>query len=338
MKKFVCIILVLAFAVPLVFAGGTGQSKNNIVIYTSMYEDAIEAVKKDLSRHFPRYHIEFVYGGTGTLQARIAGEQAAGRLGCDIILVAEPAYSLELKEKGMLHSYQSVQASSLAFDFDPDGFWYPVRVSNMVLAYNPERNARNTVPDSFRDFANDTRVRGAVSMSNPLVSGTAMATIAALGAQYGEEYFEALGRQRVMIDSGSVALEKLEKGECRVAMILEELVLKKRQEENSRLEVIYPADGTVVIPSTIMIVNSRWSANRNTSAAEAITDWFLSEEGQNAIVASWMHSVRTDFPKLPHGAAPTSEILANSMPVHWENYGQWEKILNSFEEAVTHRR
>jgi iron(III) transport system substrate-binding protein len=209
----------------------------------------------------------------------------------------------------------------------------------MVLAFNPEKNARNTLPSSFRDFAYDTRVRGAVSMSNPLVSGTALAAIAALRDKYGQEYFEALGRQAVKIDSGSVALQKLESGEYKLAMILEELVLKKRQEEQSKLEIIYPSDGTVVIPSTIMIVNNKWSANRNTQAAQAISDWFLSLEGQNAVVDAWMHSVRSDITRFPHDAMGTAEIRANSMPVNWDNcFRHRVAIQADFEENVTHRR
>jgi iron(III) transport system substrate-binding protein len=340
MKRFLCFVVITTLAISLVFAGGAGdKGSNKIVIYTSMYEDVIEVLKNDLNKQFPKYTIEFVYGGTGTLQARVAAEQAAGKLGCDILLVAEPAYSLELKEKGILHSYKSTEASNLAFDYDPNGYWYPVRISNMVLAYNPEKNAENTIPHSFRDFAYDSSVRGAVSMNNPLVSGTTMATVTALRDKYGVEYFEALGKQNVMIDSGAVALVKLEKGECKVAMILEESVLQKREKEKSKLEVIYPTDGTIMIPSTIMIINNQWSANKNTAAAEAITDWFLSSEGQNAMVSAWMHSVRTNFPKLPYDAISTDEIRANSIPVNWENcFKQREEIQTSFENYVTHNR
>jgi iron(III) transport system substrate-binding protein len=341
MKKFVCMIIILAAAVPFIFAGGTRDRgpQGKIVIYTSMYEDIIAIVKMELNKQFPGCDIEFVYGGTGALQARVAAGRASNRLGCDILLVADPAYSLELKGNGMLHSYKSGEAANLAFDYDQDGYWYPVRISNMVLAYNPEINAGNTVPRSFYDFAHDSGVSGAASMSNPLVSGTALATITALRDKYGPEYFEALGGQNVMIDSGAVALQKLESGDCKVAMILEESVLKKRQEENSKLEVIYPTDGTIIIPSTIMIVSNRWSANRNISAAETITDWFLGSQGQNAIVNAWMHSVRTDFPGLPRGSIPTGEILANSMPVNWENcFRQREEIQAGFEEHVTHKQ
>ena len=341
MKKSLCCIFILVLALPLVFAGGRRDrgSRNKIVIYTSMYEDVYTAISNELKRQFPRYNIEFVYGGTGTLQARVAAEQASGRLGCDILMVAGPAYSMELKEKGMLHSYQSRAVSSLAFDYDSEGYWYPVRVSNMVLAYNPERNARNTIPNSFHDFANDASLRGTISMSNPLISGTTMAAITALKEKYGFSYFEALGRQGVMINSGPVALEKLESGEVKAAMILEELILKQREEKKSRLEIIYPNDGTIMIPSSIMIVNEQWSANRNTSIAEEISDWFLSPEGQNAIVAGWMHSVRINFPILPSGSISSDQIRTNSMPINWENYfRQGEEILSGFEESVTHNR
>jgi iron(III) transport system substrate-binding protein len=339
MKKIICIIIILIAAMPFIFAGGSGDRKlkGKIVIYTSMYEDVVETLKKDLNRQFPRCTVEFVYGGTGALQAKVSAEQASGRLGCDMLLVAGPSYSLELKEKGMLHPHKSAEASQLAFDYDPEGYWYPVRISNMVLAYNPERNDKKTIPNSFHDFAYNTGVKTAISMNNPLVSGTAMAAVSALKDKYGTEYFRALGRQNVMIDSGVIALQKLENGECKVAMILEESVLKKRQKEQSKLEVIYPTDGAVMIPSSIMIINNKWSANRNTRAAEAITDWFLSPQGQNAIVNGYMHSVRTDFPRLPYDAIPTAEIKANSMPVDWD-FRQREEIRNSFEEYALSTR
>jgi iron(III) transport system substrate-binding protein len=166
-----------------------------------------------------------------------------------------------------------------------------------------------------------------------------MATVTALRDKYGYEYFDALGSQGGMVESGSVARTELETGECKGIMILEESVLKKREEEGSKLEVIYPTDGTVIIPSTIMTINDRWNANKNTAAAEVITDWFLSPEGQNAIVAGWMHSTRTNFPKLPYDAISTGRIRATSMPVNWENcFRQREEIRTKFEEYVTKRR
>jgi iron(III) transport system substrate-binding protein len=122
-------------------------------------------------------------------------------------------------------------------------------------------------------------------------------------------------------------------------MILEESVLKKREEEGSKLEVIYPTDGTIIIPSTIMTINEKYAANNNLAAAEAITDWFLSTAGQDNIVSGWMHSARANFPKLPYDGIATAQIKANNMPVNWENcFRQREEIRTKFEEAVTRKK
>lgn len=335
---FAVVLLTVALLSTAVLAKNT-DVKGKLVIYTSMYEDIIEEIDRIISKEFPNLEVVFFYGGTGTLQAKIAAELDAGKLGCDLLMVAEPSYSLELKELGLLHSYLSPNRFNLAFDYDPEGYWYPVRICNMVLAYNPEKYSLDEIPTSFYDFAYDESVAGYISMSNPLTSGTALASISALKDKYGYDYFEALGRQKVMVESGSVALTKLETGECKVIMILEESVLKKREEEFSELAVIYPEDGTIIIPSTIMTIKAELSANNNVAAAEALTDWFLSPAGQEAIVKGWMHSVLKDSGLLPYDAIPTEQIQANSMPVDWEaTYKNREELRTRFEEAVKRAR
>ncbi|NLJ80692.1 MAG: ABC transporter substrate-binding protein [Firmicutes bacterium] len=335
------ILLVMTLIVTGLVGIGSASDEvsGRVVIYTSMYEDIIEAMDRTLNKRFPNIDVVFFYGGTGTLQAKIAAEMDTGKMGCDIMMVADPSYALELKDAGVLHKYLSPARENLAFEYEKEGYWYPVRVLNMVLAYNPEKYSLEEIPTSLYDFAYDERVKGYISMSNPLTSGSAMAAVTALRDKYGYEYFEALGNQNVMIESGSVALTKLETGECKVIMILEESVLKKREEEDSQLTVIYPDDGSVLMPSTIVMVSDEWSASNNIKAAEIITDWFLSEEGQASIVDGWMHSVLKDYDRLPYDSIPTMEILANSMPVNWENcYYEQEEIRTKFEELVTFRR
>ena len=312
------------------------EVSGKVLIYTSMYEDIIEALKPELKKAFPKCDIEFFYGGTGTLQTKVAAEIETGKLSCDMLMVAEPAYSLELKEGGWLEPYVTPAAANLAFEYDKEGFWYPVRICNMVLAYNPELKNKDEIPNSFYDFAYNEAVKGKISMSNPLTSGTAMASVTALKDKYGYEYFEALGKQNVMVESGGVACTKLETGECDVIMILEESILKKREEDDSQLEVIYPTDGTIVIPSTIMTIADGKNANNNIAACQAITDWFLSNEGQKNIVAGWMHSVVSGYPEPPYDAIATSEILKNTLPVNWENcFQQRDEIRTKFQENVT---
>ena len=267
MKKRILLLLLTLVLLTLTACGSKGKSgssdgkndeiKGKIVIYTSMYEDIIDNLKEKLKEEFPNLEVEFFQGGTGTLQSKIVAEMQANKLGADMLMVAEPSYSLELKEKGVLHAYISKNAENLA-------------------------------------------------------------------------------KQKAVVESGSVAVTKLETGEAAQIMILEESILKKRQEENSKLEVIYPTDGIIAIPSTIMTVKEEMSPNKNIKAAEALTDWFLSPAGQEAIVDGWMHSVLKNPAKAPFDAKSTAEILAAAMPINWDKtYHDRDKLREIFEKYIT---
>ncbi|MBQ7677392.1 MAG: ABC transporter substrate-binding protein, partial [Lachnospiraceae bacterium] len=169
-----------------------------------------------------------------------------------------------------------------------------------------------------------------------LTSGTAYSSVVGLLDLYGEEYFASLGKQDVAIESGSVALTKLETGECKEIMVLEESVLKKREEEGSSLEVIYPDDGSVLVPSPIMIIDGEHSANNNIAAAEAVEDYYLSKEGQEQIIKGWMNTARSDVESYPYDGKPVMELVENAIPVDWVKcYKERDAIRTMFQEYVT---
>ncbi len=342
MKKFIamllCLVMVLSLA-PMCFAADDVNEDitGDVMIYTSMYQFVIDMMDAKLAEVFPNCNIEFFYGGTGSLQTKLAGEMETGTLGCDMMLVAEPAYSIELKEGGWLHSFEIEDADErLRFPYDEDGYWYPVRVCNMVLAYNPDLHTPEELPKTFKDFAFDESLKGKISMGNPLTSGTTMAAVAALSDKYGYEYFEALGKNDVMIESGSTALAKLQTGECDVIMILEESVLKERKENNSKLACIYPEDGVILMPSTVMIVDEDKSLNMNTEACEAVANWLLGEDGQKLILEGYMHSVATAVTEVPFDSVDTNWLIEQDMGVDWERcYKDRDEIRTKFQEFVT---
>jgi len=342
MKKFLAFLLSLVLIVSL---GASALAvdediEGNLVIYTSMYQFAIDMMTDALKQEFPNLNVTMVYGGTGDLQTKLAGEMGdnhTGTLSCDMLLVAEPAYSLELKEYGYLEPIEIENPEELLrFEYDPEGYWYPVRTLNMILAYNPELYKKEEVPNTFKAFAEDESLKGKISMSNPLTSGTAMAAIVALSDKYGYDYFDALGKNNVMIESGSTALAKLQTGECKAIMILEESVLRVRKEDNSKLEVIYPDDGVILIPSTVMTVAEARSANANIEACEAVTKWLLSEPGQEIIVAAYMHGVLKGMDGIPYDSISTDDLIAKDMKVDWVRcYQQRDEIRTKFQESVT---
>ena len=348
-----CAMLVLA-AVPAAFAVNE-DVEGKIGIYSSMYPFVIDMMDEAIKKEFPNLEPAFdgsffFYGGTSSLITKVYGEMETGVLGCDMMLVAEPAFSLELKEAGYLESIQVEGAETLLrFPYDKEGYWYPVRVCNMVLAYNPEKvdewAAKGvTIPKTFKDFAFDTNLKGLISMGNPMSSGTTLAAVASLiqDNHYGQEYLDGLAANQVMIESGSTALTKLQTGECAAIMILEESVLKVLKEAEdagapiTNLACIYPEDGVILIPSTVMTVAEARSANANIEACEALENWLLSEEAQKLILQGYMHSVFASMTDIPYHSIDTNELIKKDLGVDWENtYKNREAINTAWTVKVT---
>ena len=332
------------------------EVEGELVIYTSMYPFAIEMMDEALKEKFPELvpgndGSFFFYSGTTALITKIYGEMGEKRdrpLDADMFMVAEPAFSLELKDYGYLHPFEVEDPDELLrFDYDEEGYWYPVRVLNMVLAYDPEMEddwAKKgvSIPRSFRDFAYDPSLKGYISMSDPMTSGSAYASVVSLLDTYGEEYLDKLSENKVMRESGSTAIAKLQSGECAAIMILEESILKYINDEEEKgnevknLKVIYPEDGVILIPSTVMIVAEEYSKNVNTEAAEAVAKWMLTEEAQEIIMKAYMHSVLASETSFPAHSIDTNRLIEMDMGVNWEKaFHEREAINKLWTEKVT---
>ena len=357
MKKLLAVVLaVIMMAAMTTSAFAVNEDvEGELVIYSSMYQNVIAMMDEALKAEFPNLipgndGSFFFYGGTSSLITKIYGEMETGTLGCDMFMVAEPAFSLELKEADYLEPIAIDNPGELLrFPYDEEGYWYPVRVCNMVLAYNPEKveewAAKGvTIPKTFKDFASDPALKGLISMGNPLTSGTTYAAVASLTQDnhYGKEFLNGLAANEVMIESGSTALTKLQTGECAVIMILEESVLKVLEEAElagapiTNLACIYPEDGVVLIPSTVMTVAESHSKNVNIEACEAVEKWLLSEEGQKLILKGYMHSVFAGMKEIPFASVDTDSLIQKDLGVDWENaFRNREAINTAWTEIVT---
>ena len=132
--------------------------------------------------------------------------------------------------------------------------------------------------------------------------------------KYGWEYFDKLKANGIRVEEGNSAIQnKLLTGEYAAAMILEENILKLANTKNEPLKVSYPTDGVIMVPSPIAIFNT----TKNPEGSKALVDWWLSKEGQEAVVKGWMHSVRGDVPA-PKGAPETKTIVAGAIKVDWQ--------------------
>ena len=309
-------------------AGGAKVS-GKLMIYTSIYPDIIEVVKPALKKAFPDLDVQWFQAGTETVITKISGEVAANKVQADLLMVADPSYYLALKDKNLLLKYDAPNRKDVTADKDSEGYWTGVRISNMIIAYNTAKVPAADAPKTFKELA-DPKWQGKVAMPSPLLSGSAYVAVGTLADKYGWEYFDALKKNGMKVEAGNSAIQnKLITGEYLAAMILEENILKI-MDKGEPIKVVYPADGTIVIPSPIAIFNS----SQNQEAAKAVLNWWLSKEGQEAIVKGWMHSVRDDVAP-PKGAPALKTFLGSSMKADWVKLAkELEKTKETFRARI----
>lgn len=346
MKKtrylLVALLVVAAMLTALVAGCGGGDKKaadapkgngpkGTVMIYTSIYPDIIELIKPALKKQFPDLEVQWFQAGTEKVMAKVAGEIEAKKIQADLLMVADPSYYLTLKEQNLLLKYDSPNRKDVKINKDSEGYWTGVRISNMIIAYNPEK--LKEPPKTFKELT-DPKWKGKIAMPSPLLSGTAYVTAGELSAKYGWKYFEALKANGLVVEEGNSAIQnKLLRGEYQAVVILEENILKMAA-KGEPVKVVYPEDGTIVIPSPIAIFNT----SKNQEAAKAVLDWFLSKEGQEVIVKGWMHSVRDDVAP-PKGAPALKSFIDKAIKPDWARLSkETEKIKETFRATVLDKK
>ena len=330
---------VLALSVALAGCGGgdkkaekkAGGTKGELMVYTSIYPDIIDNMcKPSLAKAFPEMKVNWFQGGTEKVVTKITGEIKAKKIGADVLMVADPSYYLKLDDQKLLLPYKSKEEKNLINDKDAEGAWYAVRVCNMIIAYNGDKLKAEDAPKNWTDLT-DPKWKGKIAMPNPMLSGTAYVAVGALADKYGWEFFDKLKANGMRVEEGNSAIQnKLLTGEYAAAMILEENILKLANTKKEPLKVIYPKDGVVQVPSPIAIFNT----TKNPEGAKALVDWWLSKEGQQAVVKGWMHSVRGDV-KEPIGSVPTKGLTDGKIKVDWRKLADNNaKIKEEFRKRV----
>lgn len=330
---------ILALSVALAGCGGgdkkaekkAGGTKGEIMVYTSIYPDIIDNMcKPNVAKAFPEMKVNWFQGGTEKVVTKITGEIKAKKIGADVLMVADPSYYLKLDDQKLLLPYKSKEEKNLINDKDAEGAWYAVRVCNMIIAYNADKLKAEDAPKNWTDLT-DPKWKGKIAMPNPMLSGTAYVAVGALADKYGWEYFDKLKANGLRVEEGNSAIQnKLLTGEYAAAMILEENILKLANTKKEPLKVIYPKDGVVQVPSPIAIFNT----TKNPEGAKALVDWWLSKEGQQAVVKGWMHSVRGDV-KEPIGSVPTKGLTDGKIKVDWRKLADNNaKIKEEFRKRV----
>jgi iron(III) transport system substrate-binding protein len=248
-----------------------------VVLYTSVPADVISEIESAFEDEYPAVDLQVYRAGTGEVMARVEGELTAGRIGADLLWVAEFTVGEELKERGALLQYTPPEADALLATLrDEDGTYFAARLLNMVVAYNTE--AVTTPPTSYRDLL-ASQYRGRVGHASPETSGAFLYFMGALlqHPDYGEDFFRQLAANVPAIETNTETTARIAAGEMDIGITIDFTVRKLLSENpDAPIALVYPETGVVMVPSPIAIFKD----SSNVQGAKAFERYILSLSGQ----------------------------------------------------------
>ena len=339
MKKLYAGIAVSALLAGILATTGCGGTKQKaevkpaakpatrLTVYTSVYNGMVkEMAKPVVAQQLKDVKVDWHTAGSESVKAKLLDEMRRGKAEADLVMISDPDFYLQLKKDGKLLNYKSPEAAELAEPVDSDGAYTPIRISAMVIAVNNDKI--KDPPKSWKDLL-DPKFKGKVAMPNPKVAATALATVSAVTDKYGWEYWQKLKANGVVVSPTMEMREKFGRGEYPITITMEEDVLKQKA-QGVRATVIYPEEGSVIVPGYICILKD----TQNPEGARKLVDWWLSRDGQLAMSLGYMHPVKFGI-KEPAGAQSLIDLKIHSLPVNWSKLAVEEKqVKEKFAEIM----
>jgi iron(III) transport system substrate-binding protein len=219
--------------------------------------------------------------GSERLFQRYLQEQSSGVNIADVLHTSDEANFLELKRRGLMTAYRPVGTEAFAAgDVDSDNMYVTYRKSLYAMAYNTKLLSAADAPMTWSELT-DPRWKGKIVHGHPSYSGGVTTGMTALVRLLGWDYFEALGKQDVMIvQASSDTTQTVASGERAVAIGSSEYTVNQRKEAGEPIEVIFPTQGAPLLVSPIGIVANAPHPN----AAKLLLDFLLSQPAQQQLV------------------------------------------------------
>jgi iron(III) transport system substrate-binding protein len=302
------------------------KKDGTVVMYTSVPTFLLDRWKELFEKQYPGVSVSYFRSGTGKVLARIETERRAGKVGGDIVWLADPTTFDGLVKTNALASYQPPEWSAITLAKEPHGLYIAGRILVGVLLVNKQE-----LPDPPKSFADlvKPQYKDRIAIASPLISGSTNMINGALlkDPRFGWAYFEGLKRNNVLVlpDVPDVA-RSVASGERAVGI---SLTLYKYQPEfeKSPMAIVFPAEGSVPVASPFGLL----AGAPHPAAAKLFYRFLLSQPAQSVLAESGIYPARNDTPP-PNGLPPLKELKIMEPDSAWilshqeENNERWRQI------------
>jgi iron(III) transport system substrate-binding protein len=210
----------------------------------------VQKIAKAFEAKYPEIKVQADRLGSERIFQRIDQEYSRGIHNVDVLDSADASHFLLWKRQGWLAPFvpEEVAKHWQESERDPDGMFATFRISMAVIGYNTKLVKADEAPKSYADLL-DPKWKGKLVKAHPSYSGTVVTSTFLLVREFGWQYLEKLAQQRVLqVQSVTEPPKKIAIGERPVMVEGSDYVLFDLQEKGNPVEVVYPTEGTPIIP------------------------------------------------------------------------------------------
>jgi iron(III) transport system substrate-binding protein len=256
------------------------RKEGKVVWYTSLALSSSERVAKLFEAAYPGISVEVQRTGSQRILQRVIQELQANLKLVDVIHTSDAGHFVLLKEKKLLLKYTPAGVEAFPPGFkDRDGYYYGLRATVNVIAYNSKIVPAAEAPRTWKDLL-DPKWKGKLVTAHPGYSGVIATHVLALVHLYGWDYFKQLAQNRLMLvqsavdPSGVVA-----SGERPVAVDGGDYTFYQIKKKGNPVEIVYPREGVPLVISPTAIAAGAPHPN----AAKLFTDFTFSKAVQQVL-------------------------------------------------------
>ena len=259
------------------------KKEGKVVWYTSLALPTAEKVAKLFETAHPGVKVDVHRTGSQRIIQRVMQELQAGIKTVDVVHTSDAGHYVLLKEKKLLakHTPPGVERFPAGFK-DRDGYWYGLRATVNVIAYNTKSVAAAEAPKTWKDLL-DPRWRGKQVTAHPGYSGVISTHVLALVHLHGWDYFKQLAQNKLMLVQSAVdPAGVVASGERLVAVNGGDYYYYQMKKKGNPIELVYPKEGVPLVVSPTAITSFAPHPN----AARLFTDFTFSREMQQVLADS----------------------------------------------------
>lgn len=215
--------------------------------------------------------------------------------------VADVAYygvtfGIQAKKEGVVAPYKPQGWDEIPAGLkDPDGYWFTIHSGTLGFMVNVDALKGKPVPKSWQDLLNPT-YRGMIGYLDPASAFVGYVGAVAVNQAMGGSldnfdkaigYFQALQKNQPIVPK-QTSYARVLSGEIPILLDYDFNAYRARYKDKANVAFVIPAEGTVVVPYVMSLVNK----GPNAANGKKVLDFVMSNDGQAIWANAFLRPVR----------------------------------------------